>query len=256
MLTPIKDNTKVNNSSYTIRQLLAKGTVIKTLCFYDGRPEFDLCDGNDYFVHAETSSEPIYLFWECLRRDGRRLYDFITCPDLNFEDENLFKVYQEKWNTYDSPHIRAAFFFILNRCSDSGKISSGQFSVENYSPVAVSRVKNFRFPENFHLSYKRQTMSQFLQQKTNEDTVLLISAGRFNYNLFNHGKNLGIEDVTIDHKLLADYMQKRKNKILTTYDYHRGVERYFKNCKFTLVDQYGKQTNNQDNAKEIIVANF
>ena len=256
MLTPIKDNTKSNNTAQVISSLLPQGSILKSYCFFDGRPEFDLCDSGDLFVHASTISEPVYIFWECLRRDGRRLHDFITCPDLNFHDENLFKVYQEKWNSYDSPHIRAAFFFILNRCSDTGKISSGQFSLDNYSPMAVSRVKNFRFPDNFHLTYDTCSLGQFLSDHTDEQTYLFVSAGNFNYNLFNHGKSVGPEDTPIDHKLMARHVANRKNKILVSYNYHKGVRKYYKNCRFLLVDQYGKETTDNDNAKEVIIANF
>ena len=99
-------------------------------------------------------------------------------------------------------------------------------------------------------------MKDFLNQPTDPETYLFISAGKFNYNLFRHGRNVAAEDTPIDHRILSTHMSERKNKVITSYNYHKGVERFFKNCRFVLVDRHGKQATKREESKEIVVANF
>ena len=256
MLTPIKDKIKRNNTASVIRSVLPTGSIVKSYCFYDGRPEFDICSDSKIFVAAQTISKQVYIFWECLRRDGDRLYDIVNSPDFDFQNPELFDVYQEKWHTYESPYIQAAFFYLLNKCSQTGKVSSGKLSLEGFNPLGLSRLKSFRFPENFHLKFEPQSTRQFLTQDTTQQEYLMISGGDFSYSLLQEGKSVGVEETPLNFREISKLMSLRNSKVILTHNYHKAVERFYKNCRFMLVDDYGNQTNNREMAKEIVVVNF
>ena len=188
--------------------------------------------------------------------DPERLYNMVSSDQLKFEGEQVFSILQDMWHTHKSPFIKASLFFIMNRCSANGLISSGEIEYERLTPVAISKLKSFYIPEDFHLSYTKGEPS--LSRQVNQappESYNLIPAGNFNYGLFEHGKSVAVEETRINHRELMD-LCKTDSKVVLVYNYDQRVVSSFKNHRVILVDKYGKVTARKERAEEIIVANF
>lgn len=253
MITPIKDETKVGGCSNALIDIVPEGLVLDSFMFYDGKLELDLAS-TKVFVKAHTISKPVYYFWECLKRDPARLCEITKALASKFSTEAEFSVLQERWYLNENPFMVASTFFLLNRCSSNGLISSGVLEPSRYNPVALSRLSKFEFPENFHLSYERRDPLEAITQSRSD--CVFVPAGKFTYNLFDYGKNIAVEETPINHRGLASLMNGGAKKIVATYDYHPAIKTTFNKCNLYFVNEYGKITNNEETAKEVIVANF
>ena len=119
MKSPVKDLRSRHISNAYLRELIPRGSIVESFLFYSGQVEFSLCEHNR-FVHAHTTNYPIYEFWSFLAKDADRIYGTLTADVFKFESENMYNILQERWPTYENPYVRAALFFLLNRCSSKG----------------------------------------------------------------------------------------------------------------------------------------
>ena len=253
MKTPIRDKTKKNNSSEAIKDIIPDGVIVDSYGFYSGKVEFSLAS-NNIFINAHTSSYPVYVFWEYFRRDPQRICELVDSEDFLFPSE-MYTIFQEKWHTYDCAAIRAAMFFVMNRSSDTGLISSGKLDAQNYSPISISNLKKFTFPENFYLNLKEEKVSDSIL-KSNPERINLIIGGKFSYNFFDNQKSKGVEEVLIDHRQVLKNLKKSPSKSMVVYDYSKQAEAAAKNLNKVLVDKFGRITSDNSKAEEIIIANF
>ena len=254
MITPIKDETRISGCSNALVDIIPDGYVVDSYMFYDGKLEFDLTDAK-IFVNAHTISKPVYLFWECLREDPARLHEITLAIAEKFSSESEFTVLQEIWHLNRNPFMVASTFFLLNRCSRDGLISSGDLEPSRYNPLALSRLAKFKFPDNFHLNHYLQDPIDSINKTTSADCIL-IPAGKFNYNLFEYGKNLAIEETPLNHRALSAAMKNKDKKIVAVYNYHAALKKAFNSCNLIFVNEHGKTTSREELAKEVIIANF
>lgn len=254
MITPIKDEVSINKCSSVLLDMIPSGSVVDSYAFYGGKIEFDIAS-NNIFVNACTVSKPVYFFWQCLRHDPERLYEMISATAPRFNHAEEFTTLQEIWHQHESPFIVASMFFILNRCSENGLVSCGELVPENYTPLALSRLKKFAFPEHFYLTHSNTNPVDRIIQETDADYILL-PAGKFSYNLFEYGKNIGIENTPLNHRHVAHAMSKSNHKVVAIYNYHNALSGAFKDAQLTMIDRHGRVTDSRDKAEEVIVANF
>lgn len=255
MKTPIKNKRSINNCAAALREIIPPGSVINSFPLYDGKIELALA-ARDYFVKAYTDSEPIYHFWKCIEIDSRKVYKIATCEEFMFEDEQLFTVLQDIWHTYGNPYIKSSLFFMLNSYSDSGLVSSGELNKEHYTPSQLSNLRRFVLPENMYLLYSENHSTASLLNNSKNNEYNLIIGGKFSLNLFEEGKNKGIEETSINNRKLSTEMRASEKKIIAVYDYDPKIQTIFEGLKFTFVNQYGHITENKTTASEVIVANF
>lgn len=253
-MTPILDNTKKNSCASALKDLIPPGSIINSYAFYDGKLEFALAD-DKRFVNAYTSSTPVYIFWACLMHDPDRLHAMVSSDSLRFEGQAIFSTLQDVWHKHDSPFIRASLFYIMNRCSSTGLISSGELDPKKLTATAIAKLKIFEAPENFHLSLSPTSLGEQIN-KSDPQSYNLVPAGHFNYNLFENGKNTAIEETLINHRELINLCKNEDNKLVITYDYNEKVLSAFKKNRIIMVDKYGRKTEHKERAEEIIVANF
>ena len=254
MKSPIKNRLHVNNTAAALREIMPPGSVIGTHAFFDGKVEFSLAQ-NDRFVKAHTSSKPVYEFWKCMSHDSRRICDLATCEDFVFDDEQMFTTLQEMWHKHNSAFVKSALFFLLNSYSDTGLISCGQLKKEFFNPIAVANLRRFKMPETFCIMHEVKDIPLLIDESNIEDYNLIIG-GKFSYNLFEHGKSRGPEETRINHRQIIKFMQKTNKRVAVTYDYDRKAVAAAKKLNKIFVDKYGRITNNELQAQEVIVANF
>jgi len=255
LLTPLKNKNSRNNSCYTIRTIIPRGSVVNTFPLYDGKTELQLAE-RDYFIKSHTDSEPVYHFWKCLEADSRKVYDIVTCGELEYESEQMFRVIQEIWHKNDNLFLKSALFFMLNSYSSTGLVSSGEINKSNYNPLSLRNLKAFTMPEHFAVLHKKDITAEDIIESSDPNEYNLIIGGKFNFSLFVHGRSRGIEETIINHRELAKFVGKTNKKTLISFDYHPQIKMLFRNLNFTFVDEFGKPTTNKKNAKEVLIANF
>ena len=238
-----------------LKTIIPKGSIINSFLFYSGLLEFSLCS-DKRFVNCHTSSYVVYEFWHFMLEDSARVRKIIESRYFqNLNDEKIFNLLQENWHTYRDPYTRTALFLLLNWSSETGLISSGKFQKAVYNPLRLEKVSRFN-PSNFHLSFldPRTSVINSISSDNNCD-YLLIPAGRFNYNLFEHGKSIGREQTTINHADFFSCLKELTQKWIVLYKNHDSVHKMYKDFNIKMIDKYGNITN-QDNCEDIIVTNF
>jgi hypothetical protein len=234
-----------------IKQIIPKGSIIESHLFYDGSFEFNLAE-DDRFVVANSSKYVVYEFWACALENPKRIADVANhlFPSLN---EQTFDILQKDWARYKDPYVRSAFFFLLNRCSALGMITHGEFDTKNYNPFATSDLRQFA-PKNFHLLGSQGKKIEETIGIVDGATHIFVHAGKFSFNLFEHGTTESLEETKFNHNKLLDAACCSNKKVAIVYDFHPRLKSYSNKFNLTFIDQSGKLTN-EDNAKEVILHN-
>ena len=252
MKSPIKESNKFR-SLRELKRMIPRGSIINSFLFFDGGLEFNL-SASGRFIVAHTHKDVIYEFWQCALEDSPRVAGLAKslCP---IEDPNTFHILQERWPTYDDPYARAALFFILNRCSESGMISAGRLAYKNFNPVALGHLRNFS-PVNFYL--KRDDHQDLIKnlKEVDERDYVLVPVGAFNYNLFERGKNRGYEMTTVHHQQLYEAMQEREKKWVILYKPHPQLFKLYDNYNIKMINKSGLITTDRGDCEEVLIANF
>lgn len=254
MKSPIKEN--INNFCClrALKEMIPPGSVVNSFLFFSGDLEFSLVEGGRFMV-SHTNKFIIYDFWKCMLNDPHKIADIAVDLQPHLKDENLFYEVQESWPTYRDSFIRSAFFFLLNRCSESGLVSCGKLDNKKFNPFSISYIKKFKI-DNFHiiLDEQKEFIDSFRNIKNTD--YLLFPIGKFSYNLFEYGKNKGYEMTTIHHKRFRDALRHVKDKWIVIYKHHPQVHKLYKDYNVTMLDKYGRETQDKEKCGEVVIANF
>ena len=255
MKSPIKNNHLETRAINQLVNLIPNNSSIETFNFFTGDLEFSLCEYGNY-ITAHTSRYVVYEFWHCMFEDPQRIYNILTSKDFAFEDD-LFTTLQENWPKFKNQYIRSSLFFLLNRCSDCGMISYGKLDTKNYTKVALTTLKAFKKPQNLIVNHTDKTLIQTLSESIHSD-YRIINAGTFRLNLFDHGRNYGLEESKINHKRLLQIIAEKKHKTIAIYKFSNLLLEELKNhsLHFKLLNQYGNITEDHKSAAEVLIANF
>ena len=255
MRTPIKD-TRSNTAAVSyLESIIEPGSSVDCYNIFAGSVEVELSSQRD--VTCYTNSYVVYEFWRCVTEEPHKIFEILTCSDFDFDAPEYYNILQERWFTYKNPFLRSAFFFMLNRCSDTGLISSGELDQTNYTPLAITELKNFRTPDTFSIQFIKspgEELTDIIDTNT-ESQFIYIPVGNFSYNLFEDGKSYGPEQTRINNRKLKNIL-KSNNKVALHYNAHKALPNFFKDYNVTLIDKYGKIQNDIQNSQEVIVANF
>ena len=251
MRSPIKNLKKQTNALSAVKKLIPKGSVVESHLFYDGSLEFNLAEA-DRFLISSTDKYVVYEFWMCALENPKKIAQMAEYlfPALS---EQTFDILQKDWARYQDPYVRSAFFYLLNRCSALGMITHGEFDTKNYNPFGLSDLRQFA-PKNFHLS---STQNQKLEESagtTPDSTHTLIHAGKFSFNLFQHGTTESLEETKFNHDKLLKSLSTSGKSSVVIYDFHPRLKTYKDKFNLLYLDESGRHTTEQ-NAKEIILYN-
>lgn len=251
MRSPIKNLKKQTNSLSVVKELIPKGSIVESHLFYDGALEFNLSE-DDRFVVANTNKYVVYEFWTCAVSDAKRIADMANhmFPVLN---EQTFDILQKEWAHYKDPFMRSALFFLLNRCSALGMITHGEFDTKNYNPFALADLRQFN-PKNFHIAGAHNKKLEDSVGTTKDCNYTFVHAGKFSFNLFEHGKTESLEETKFNHNKLLQVLSTQDRPSVVVYDYHPRLKSYKDKYNFIYLDESGRQTT-ETNAKEIILHN-
>ena len=255
MKSPIKDSVNdFNRLLPTLREMIPKGSVVDSFLFFSGELEFKLSE-RERFIIAHTCEYVIHEFWHCAMIDSERIAE-ISKYLYPFKDEKMFHIFQENWPKYKDHFTRSALFFILNRCSETGWMSFGKFDNKNYNPIALSHLKKFE-PKNFFLQHdKTDNLIKAIDTTIRKGDYILLPVGKFSYDFFEYGKSRGYEMTIINHKELNKYLNGIDKKWIALYKKHPQLFQIYKQHNITMIDKYGRKTDDNDKCEDLIIANF
>jgi hypothetical protein len=256
MISPLRCPHDFKSKS-VLKEIIDKGSVVGTYLFFDGNIELGIASP-DRLVIAHTNNYTISEFWACARFDPGRLAKIIEHLS-KIEESKILYTMQESWSTYKDPFVRSAMFFLLNRCSTRGMISSGDVDLNHYNPLSLSRLHKLKNLKHFHLI--RTQDENFLKgtKNTLPDNnldYLLIPAGRFNYNLFEDGKAVSDEDTRVGHRDVEVFFKKQEKKCMIVYKKHETLFGIYEGQNIIMVDKRGNRTKNKELCEDLIIANF
>ena len=252
MRTPIKDLRFKSKSLPILKSLIPPQSRVETFLLFSGDLEINLAE-SDRYVISHTSEPSIYDFWHTLTEDPDLLVQHINYMHP-LPNQDVAQVLQKTFSQQKNPYFRAAMFFILNRCSEVGTISSGDYDQERFNPLALSYIKRFK-KYNFDVKCDKDFIES-LKQDMSADFVF-IPAGKFSYTFFQEGMNTGSEITRFNHKELSNTLCDIKIPTIVSYSYHPALMDIFGSLKTKiLIDKYGKITREKQNATEVLIANF
>ena len=255
MKSPIKDLRHNTKSLSVLKEIIPAKSVVESFLLFAGDVEINLAE-SDRPVIAHTNRYVIYDFWKTLFEDSCSLAQSIEYLHP-FESEEIFRVFQDNYHKEKSPLMRSALFFLLNRCSSNGMISSGILEQKKYNPLALNYIRRFK-QINFDVAYDYSPSIEHSLSRVSEQTdFIFLPVGKFGYNLLSEGINRGPEETVIVHKKLKNIVDNITTKTILNYQYHPGVLKLFKDYEsIIMLNEYGKETTIKENAKEILIANF
>lgn len=253
MKSPLKEVEGGSKALLTVKELIPPGVIVNSFGFFDGSMEVDLAF-NKRFVIAHTAKYVIYEFWHTVLENPLTVAQ-IAQSLFPIGQKAIFNILQENWPKYKDPHLRSAIFFLLNRCSDNGLVSSGQMTNENFNALALMTLKNFKI-DNFHLKFDEEAALYTDLLNIPEEEYVVFSSLNFTFNLLEHGKIRTFETTLVNHQKLKKTLDQMKNNTLLIYRHHPRLLEFYKDYKIMMIDKYGQQTTNDKKCREVIVANF
>ena len=261
MKSPLRDNLNFKSLSL-LKELIPRRSIISSFLFCSGALEVALASDRR-FVIAHTNKYVVYEFWNCISTDpkaiARRATKFynelLTEDESSFCPEKMFSSLQENWGKQKRSSIRAAYFFLLSRCSEERLPSSGKFNKKLFNPLSISTLKRYSC-NNLHVQFDDEEDFMKALHTPEESDFLLFPVGKYSHNLFEHGKSRGHETTPVHHQEFYESLKEQHKKWIVLYKNHASVFDLYKDHNIIMVDQYGRKTSKKDDCEDIIIANF
>jgi site-specific DNA-adenine methylase len=252
MKAPLKSNIAFKGIQ-EIRKIIPPESTVSSFLFYDGQIETSLASTNRKVV-AHTNRYAIYEFWMHLLTDRHSLAA-AAAHLFPIIDDTQFYLLQEDWNTYKDPLMRSALFFILNRASDSGRVSQGTLRRDNFNPASFALLQRYNI-ENLYPIYDQE--DDFIKnvQHARPTDFLLLPVGQYSLNLFEHGKAKAVDATSVHHRKLAAAVNEMDRKVILLYKKHPALFALYDNYNIQMVDGRGQPASTRDECEEMIIVNF
>ena len=254
LLSPLKSPHGFICSSY-LKELIPKKSSIHSFLPFSGETELSLIsDNRDVLIN--TNNYVIYEFWSCYKTDPFRIAD--QAEQLHERTvPGMIKTYQNDWPSFRDPYLRSAIFFLLNRYSETGTLSYGNCSLNNYTPMCLNYLRRCdESVRKIKLTYHKS--DDYLEGLANcsEDDVALIMAGGFNAGPLSRKTSMGHEDYNINQRHLQRQLAEFQKKFVLVYKNHTRISSFYKNYNMVRLNKFGKVTLKPELTEEIIVTNL
>ena len=251
MRSPLQ--TSKSNSVGILKKLIPAGSSVSSFFFYDGTVEIPLAAA-DRIVVAHTNKYPVFEFWKYMITQPKILSSFADFLHERLTVPELYLL-QDNWFSKEDGETRSALFYILNRCSESGYASCGHIDKERLTSFNISSLRRFKVKSLY--PFYDNVEDPIEGFKTAKDTdFLLLPMGKYNYNLFDYGKNVGSDMILIDHMKTKKTLDEINKKWVVIYKKHPAVFKIYREKNIIMIDKHGNKTNSEDRCVEIIINNF
>ena len=210
--------------------------------------------------------EPLVNFWQNIQDDGQNLQDMIWGLKNKYPERDsareLFNNAKEKINDEGlSSRDRAAYFYIVNKCSFSGLTESSSFSAQasesNFSYRGIEKITGYQqIIENWtitNISYERMLSDD------SEIFTYLDPPYDIKDNLY--GKK-GDMHKKFNHDEFAEWCDRFTSPMLISYNSSQLVKNRFKHWTATEFDltytmrSVGEYMREQQQRKELLLLNY
>jgi len=210
--------------------------------------------------------EPLVNFWQTIQDDGQNLQDMIWGLKNKYPERDsareLFVQAKEKINNEElSSRERAAYFYIVNKCSFSGLTESSSFSAQasesNFSYRGIEKITGYQqIIENWtitNISYERM-LSDDSQIFTYLDPPYDIKDNLYGKKGDMHKK--------FNHDEFAEWCDRFTSPMLISYNSSQLVKDRFKDWTATEFDltytmrSVGEYMREQQQRKELLLLNY
>ena len=210
--------------------------------------------------------EPLTNFWQNIQDDGQNLQDMIWSLKNKYPERDsareLFTKAKESINNEElSSRDRAAYFYVVNKCSFSGLTESSSFSAQasesNFSYRGIEKITGYQqIIENWtitNISYERMLSDD------SEIFTYLDPPYDIKDNLY--GKK-GDMHKKFDHDEFAEWCDRFTSPMLISYNSSQLVKDRFKDWTATEFDltytmrSVGEYMREQQQRKELLLLNY
>ena len=210
--------------------------------------------------------EPLVNFWQNIQDDGQNLQDMIWSLKNKYPERDsareLFTKAKESINNEElSSRDRAAYFYVVNKCSFSGLTESSSFSAQasesNFSYRGIEKITGYQqIIENWtitNISYERMLSDD------SEIFTYLDPPYDIKDNLY--GKK-GDMHKKFNHDEFAEWCDRFTSPMLISYNSSQLVKNRFKHWTATEFDltytmrSVGEYMREQQQRKELLLLNY
>ena len=254
MRSPLKDPHDFK-SAPVINRILPNQCEIKSYAFFSGQMEFSLFSKNRNFVFL-TNKIGIYDFWKHVFDNP---YVVAKHADAMHKQttSSVVETYRQDLFTYREPHMRAAIFYLLNRYSDSGMISHGNFNLSNYNFLTTHHLSNLNDSEyDFELKYYPDELSEDGIDYSDPEDVILLPIGKYKPGLLISGVGNAFDEYSFNHDRLFNALKEKENRFVICYKADRRLVDICRDYNIVYVNKYGIATSNILQASEFVITNM
>ena len=256
MKSPLSLQNRRFKSPSALRELIPVESIVHFYLTYDGEMEIDLASSGRYVV-GHTNCYSIYEFWTCIFHNPEQVAKVVEYFD-NIQDKNVYYILQETLPKYADPFVRTAIFFLLCKFSKIGQASRGSFERDSYTPTSVNNM--MRLPQH-SMKVVYDEGDNFIDGITKNKLkcdYAVVAAGHFEYNLLKNAQleKIQYDETAVNHEELRDCLSSTAEKMAIVYHFSPVLLKFYKDHKLYFVDKWGRITQRQDKAVEVIVANF
>lgn len=252
--TPLRSPYQLNCAGF-LKDFFSSRNAVHSFLPFSGALEISLLSaGFDVLMH--TNNFPIYEFWSCYKTDPFKVARVAQSlhGDMNAD---LVHTFQTEWIAQRDPYIRSALFFLLNRYSQTGTISSGNLSTENFRPTSLLPLQRCD-KRMLDLKVNYYNTEDILAgiHNVQEDECAMIIPGKFSGGFMDLQYRDGHETYSYTHRNLKTAVQELNVPYVVIYKAHPGITHLYSDCDIIFINAAGEQTEYQKHAVEYIITNM
>tara|TARA_Y100000401_G_scaffold37656_1_gene28290 strand:- start:1242 stop:2147 length:906 start_codon:yes stop_codon:yes gene_type:complete len=210
--------------------------------------------------------EPLVNFWQTIQDDGENLQYMIWSLKNKYPDRDtareLFLESKEKINNEKLPsRDRAAYFYIVNKCSFSGLTESSSFSAQasesNFSYRGIEKISGYqKIIENWKI-----TNLSYEDLLTDWEGAFIYLDPPYDIKDNLYGKSGAIHK-KFDHDKFAEDCDKHTAHMMISYNSSQLIKDRFKEWSASEFDltytmrSVGEYMRNQQDRKELLLMNY
>ncbi len=218
--------------------------------------ELYLKDKYNKKIIANDKFKPLINFWNLASINNEELINVIKSL-MPISKELFYKIRNELFQSDIDPLIKAAYYYIINRCSFSGTTCSGGFSeqasTKRLNNNSINRLKTFN---HNNISFSNQDFKDFLNNHMNLSNSYLVFADPPYYlgsNSKLYGKNGDLHE-SFNHEEFYNIIIKFKT-FMICYNDCEYIRNLYKN--YNIIDlswNYGM--NKTKKSSEILIISY
>lgn len=200
-------------------------------------------------VYANDKFFPLYTFWNEWKTNSVNLVDAVQ--QLHPVTKEQFHYYRNSIDTVPTTLLKAAYYYVINRCSFSGATFCGGFSQESaerrFNQSSIDRLKDVNLTK---ISFSCLDAVEFLHQHPETSETYVYADPPYYITNYVYGRDGDLHE-QFDHKAFAEYIQTRSDYLIS-YNDCEYIRDLYKNSTILSV-QWSYGMNKTKKSNEILI---